>query len=412
MALKDNEEVNPQDLAEFSGAWNEDEEAPAHTEPQDEPIVDTAAAETVGTPEGEPAAVVVVAETVEVKDGGADEAALNAHGAADAKAAADAANTKASTNGSETQTSGEQEARAQSGDGATPAAKPADEEPGSGPAAPAEDEESIDAILADVPPEEQQKARSWAGRLRKLEEQLKAKVGTPAAAEGEVPQQQGGDVLDEAGDTAAQQGNTEMAQAMENVADQIQSGVLDLDEGMKQLTEDFGEPFVKLITSVAERAAAAAAERVAGEKVGTLGKSVEEKLAEQAARTHAQAIYEVHPDFIEVSEEDGFKKFVVDNKLQEVAEKGNARQINKLLTDYKKTKEQAPAGGGAAPSQAANNAAPAQNAVAAAAAAQPAPVDEEALADAEGIRSAGIRLPNRPKHSASDDFEAAWDEAP
>ena len=81
---------------------------------------------------------------------------------------------------------------------------------------------------------------------------------------------------------------------------------------------------------------------------------------------------------MDIAESDEFKAYCAAKpECAAIVETGTARQINKLLDDYKTTKE---------PSQ-----------------------DDTSMDDAEGVRSSGMRLPAQP--TSSSDYSAAWDEA-
>lgn len=369
------------------------------------------AAETAATPTGTPAAVVVVAEVdTDGKTEPNDQAAQ-----AEAKRVNDENNAAASTNKSEAKTTGEQEAASQSGKdapakdtaaAATPAEGQADPVAAPPSAAAAEDDEPTD-------PKELQRKRSWEGRLRaeearlkKIAEELEAKSGKPAAAaaddESQTQEQQAADAINAAAEQAQSSGDQGAADSLNAVAEQVESGELTAEEAMRVISEDFGDGFVKMIRALA----ADAAKTAVGERLGKIEQDTEgvmSHLHQDAQRKHYEAIANAHPDFVEVSEEPGFAEFVQANGLQQVVDAGSAQDINKVLSDYKQSKQ---AAASQAQEPAAKQAAaptPAQDAVAAA----QDEIDEESADAAEGVRSAGIKIPEKPQR-ADDDFVAAW----
>jgi hypothetical protein len=392
---------------EFEDAFNEDPQAaPEQNEDQAFGLVpnDTPAAaaadsgETATVPEGEPAAVVVVEEAGE--------------GDGSAVANAAAANEEANANAGQGDpvTTGEQEAAAAGGE--TAAAAPAVEDAPHG-------EMPVGGDEVDEPtdPKEIQRKKSWEGRLKAEEKRLKdlaAQLEAKAAGTGQTEEGAAADAVTEAAEEAAQSGDTAMADAAQEVAAKIDSGEIDVDAGLAQLAEDFGEPFVKLMQAIARREAAA----VADERVGKVAKDVEDvvgHLKTNAERAHFQAIYDKHPDFVQVAEDPAFKEFAASQGAEAVVEAGSASEINDLLTQFKDSRQAAPAAeelpaADAAPAAADEGASPAQDAVAAAAEAAPDPALEEAADAAEGVRSAGLRIPERPAPADKDDFKAAWEQ--
>jgi hypothetical protein len=373
------------------------------------------AAETAGGAEGEPASVTIAVATGEGPDAGSESSA-NSAAAAEAKAATDEMNAVATDNRSPGPSTGEKEAAAAAGGGGdkakvdtvavvdTPAvdAIVADDAPAAG---------GLDD-MSDVPAEDTQKFKSWQGRLKKIEADLKAKADAAAAgqpetngpvSDGSNTESQTADALDQ---VAAEAPDAGLAEAAQEAATAVESGELTPEQAMAQLAEDFGEPFVKLIELIARTAAG----KVADEKVGAVGKSVEDvigHLTSQAERAHFKAIHAAHPDFIEVDKDPAFKEWVAANAKEQVVDTGDAESIIALLDEFKAGG--APAGGEAAPAAEAAPAGdamatPAQDAVAAASEA----ADEGEVDAAEGVRSAGLRLPDEPTKSKDDDYEAAW----
>lgn len=427
--------------AEFEGAFAEDQPAaetdnfglmPGEEAQEEKPAAASPAAgdaaETSSMPEGEPAAVVIVADgspaaAAEGATGPGDassESSANATAAQEAKAANDEANANASDNKSELQTTGQAEAAGGTpapaeGSKAEEAAEPpaveaaeqtAAKEPGRVP------DESVpgqsgdgDVVTDKKTPMTEQQLRSWEGRLRKAEADLKAKAGNGGAPNGDVSPAQAedettADALEQVADKA-ETSNPDLAAAAENVADQVASGEMSTEEAMKALSEDFGEQFVRMIEAIARSTAGASAEKFMGEKISKLEQDTQgviDHLTNSAERAHFEKIFAAHPDFVQVSQDPQFSDFVANQNATEVVEHGSAEAINKLLADFKASK------GGDAPAAEAQAAAPA--------AADPGAgqdqIDEGAADAAEGVRSAGLKLPEQPSRAEDDDFETAW----
>lgn len=241
------------------------------------------------------------------------------------------------------------------------------------PAAPA-DEEPTDP--ADV-----QRAKSWEGRLRAREEELRARE--QALKEREAATKTTSEPAPADEPAGPQPTEEQVEQAMESVQG------MDEDEALKTLAEDFGDDFAQTLAKLIERKASQIAEKAIGERVGRVDQTVQEligNLQNDKARSHYEAIADVHPDFMDIAQGEDLKRFVgaMDpeqaKKAQAVIDGGSAKQVIKLLNDFKKAKEQ-PA---------------------------PAPVDDAALTAAEGVRSSGMKLPSKPV--ISNDYEAAWDQ--
>ncbi len=208
---------------------------------------------------------------------------------------------------------------------------------------------------------ERQRLKSWEGRLKARDAELAAKEQAVARGDGaEVP--------DVATATAVMETQP-------------------LDEIMATLAEDFGDEFVSALTQVIEARAAEIASKVADEKVGTVAGNMDQLIAsltDEKARTHFETIADAHPDFMEVAQSDAFKQWVDSlgeqaEQAKAVIESGSARQVVKLLSEFK----------------------------AAGQAGQDAAQDDAAMLAAQSVRGrGGMRLPEKPQ--VADDYEAAW----
>lgn len=222
-------------------------------------------------------------------------------------------------------------------------------------------------------PEMTQAEKSWEGRLRKREEELKALAAQLDARKAELDAT-AGEVV---GETPAQ----ESADG-EAIAD------ISPEEAIAKLTEDFGPEFVSMIVAIAGKSAA----DVAGERVGDIAGKLDEfvdNVKSIHASRHMKEILRAHPDFAEVGNSDEFKAWVSALPAEQqadamrVIESGDSDEINDLLTQFKTAN--------AAGTEASGS------------------TEDESIDGAEGVRSTGLRLPDAPE-AGKDDFAAAWDE--
>lgn len=243
---------------------------------------------------------------------------------------------------------------------------------------------------------ERQRLRSWEGRLKKLEADLKAKSG--AAGGGE---QAAAEVIEQVSDKAEGEGDQPLADAADDAAEAVESGAMTAEQAMKMLAEDFGEDFVRMIEAIATAKAREAGGAVVGEKMDELSSTVDEiigAIVDDKARAHFEAIVGKHPDFKEIGESDEFSAWVAGlpdaerAEAERVVTDGGAKEIVKLLDAYK-----------------AAAAAPAAEAGEEPAPEQTDPAVDQAMDDAEGVRSVGLKLPDQPA-PASDDYKGAWDQ--
>jgi hypothetical protein len=210
---------------------------------------------------------------------------------------------------------------------------------------------------------ETQRLKSWEGRLKALEAQLKSSKS--------APDDSGGDVMgDGDGDEGIEDG-----------------GNPDLATAMKALSDDFGEGFTKMLIAIIDAKVGQANENVA--------KSVDEiinDIVDTKAKAHFEAIADKHPDFMDVADSPAFAEFIAAQedaaKAQQVVDGGTSREINALLDAFKATQAQ--------PEQQGEPAEQVEQA------------DDGSMDAAEGVRSTGMRLPMQPK--ASSDYADAWRE--
>lgn len=271
---------------------------------------------------------------------------------------------------------------------------------------------AADTATPDPEPEddiekERQRLRSWEGRLRAQQAELdrKAAEKNPAAAEDEPGEKEsaGSENLEAAAAQANADGNTELADAAAAAAEAVESGELTPEQAMKQLEEDFGPDFVRMIAIIAKAQAADVGSKVADEKVGKVAKTVEELATDvqgTKAREHFRTIESAHPDFRDIGKSKEFAAFVESLPEKDRADaerikaKGSATEVIGLIDKYK-AKQSAEK--------------KRQDEAAAEEERKRAEKREQQLADAEGVRSSGIALPQQPK-PAPDSYEAAWEQ--
>lgn len=248
------------------------------------------------------------------------------------------------------------------------------EQPGQEPAAP-EGEEQLD-------PKEEQRRRSWEGRLRAREEELARREAALKGKAAEGGDEQASEAIEQAAESLEQDGDVEGAQRVGDLAEKVESGEVSAKEAMATLANDYGEDFVKMIAAIAANEARTAGKQIAESATGELRQSVQsliEDIVDDKQRSHFEMIADAHPDFNDISqtpEFEEFKKTYPDG--EQIADNGSARQIVKMLSEFKKTLNKEPE------------------------------VENPAVAAAEGVRSAGIRIPQQP--SRAEGYEEAWRE--
>ncbi len=245
-----------------------------------------------------------------------------------------------------------------------------------------------------------QRLKSWEGRLKAMEAKLKS-----AGAETQEEQVEAvSEAIEEAADAADTPADQEV---VEQIADQVESGELTPEAAMKQLAEDFGEDFVKMIEAIATAKAKEAGGAAASEKFGELSKTVDEVIADivdTKAQKHFETIASAHPDFNEIGASEEFKTYV--ESLPEadkeaamgVIANGSAKQIVRLLDGFKAANAAGAQAGGEA--MGGRTEAQGESIVG--------EVSGEQRDAAEGVRSSGMKLPEQPK--AAGDYAGAWDE--
>lgn len=232
-------------------------------------------------------------------------------------------------------------------------------------------------------PKEEQRRRSWEGRLRAREEELaRREAALKNAKPSDESAKQASEAIEQAADNLEQSGDTQGAQRASDLAEKVESGEISAQEAMATLSNDFGDDFVKMIAAIAANEARAAGRQIAESTTGELRKSVEElitDIVDDKQRSHFETIAEAHPDFNDIAQTPEFAEFSKSYPDgQQIAEAGSARQIVKMLNEFKKTlnKDTEP--------------------------------ENPAVAAAEGVRSAGIRIPQQP--TKADGYEDAWDQ--
>jgi hypothetical protein len=242
---------------------------------------------------------------------------------------------------------------------------------------------------------EVQRLKSWEGRLKAMEAKLKA-----AGADTEEEQKEAvGEAIEKAADAAPTEADEEK---VEQIAEQVEDGTITPEQAMKQLAEDFGDDFVKMIEAIATAKAKEAGGAAASEKFGEIAKTVDDVIADivdTKAKAHFEQIADAHPDFQEVGASEQFKAYVEalpegdkEQAMQTIAN-GSAKQIIKLLNNFK---AQVPAAKNDELTEAQGESV-VDEAVA----------EDPALDAAEGVRSSGMKLPDEPKAAG---YEDAWNE--
>ena len=260
-------------------------------------------------------------------------------------------------------------------------------------------EEAGESAVVDAPAVDQadeQREKSWEGRLKKMEQELKAREAALAEKESALtadggPAQaneiQGGEESPESGETPSEE-NAEETPAVQRIRAEamrlMQSG--GLDAAIRDAVDNFGEEFLVLSAALS----GLLFDDLAKPYIDDMGQSLESLVGDVTtafASRDFEAISEAHEDVETIVESPEFNAYLdgLDDDAkaaaQKVVDSGSPRQVVKLLNDFKsslKSREQSP---------------------------------EELWAQdaAEGVRSSSaLKLPTRPEPSADDDYERAW----
>lgn len=189
-----------------------------------------------------------------------------------------------------------------------------------------------------------------------------------------------------------------MAAAVGDAAAAIEAGEIDVNAAVAQLSEDFGEDFVRLIKAIAKSTANEGVGELRGAMDG-FRKEYEEDVTNIAGRfnrEHVEAVEDAHPDVAEVAGSDEFRQWVEAQGRADILKNGSARQSIKLLNDYK----------------AARGNAGADEAAAAAGVVPVVGASEEEFQAAAAVPRRGVAVPPRPRaQAADDDYAGAFEEA-
>jgi len=244
------------------------------------------------------------------------------------------------------------------------------------------------AMMGDEPtdPKDIQRKASWEGRLKKMEAELMAKK---AAQETPVVE-----ALEDVSEQADASGDPALSDAAEQVSAQVESGAMTATQAMKQLADDFGEEFVKMIEVIAS----AKAGEVGGQAIAGVKGEVDNiisHISSSAEKAPFKEIAAAFPDFNEDGNSPEFKQFVqgAGADAERVAGGGSATEVIDLIKSFKSSqapKEAAPVSDEPTPSDAGQ-------------------ADPEGADAAAGVRSGGLRLPTEP--ADNNDFESAFNEA-
>lgn len=255
------------------------------------------------------------------------------------------------------------------------------------------DAAAVKAPAADMD-KEVQRLKSWEGRLKAMEAKLKA-AGANTEEEQAEAVSEAIEKASDATDTPADE------EKVEQIAEQVEEGTITPEQAMKQLAEDFGDDFVKMIEAIATAKAKEAGGAAASEKMGELSKTVDEiigDIVDTKAKSHFEQIADAHPDFNEIGASEEFKQYIESlpegekEQAMQVVGNGSAKQIVKLLNNFK----------AAAPK------AQSEELTEAAGESIVDEVSDEQLDAAEGVRSTGMKLPEQP--SNKEGYEDAWNE--
>lgn len=219
-----------------------------------------------------------------------------------------------------------------------------------------------------------QQLKSWEGRLRALEADLKSREA--ALKEGDGMGGMGGMGMD--GMEGAGPDKAELLEAATEEASEIVASSGSLEEAITRLREDFGPEFVEMIQAIAAKSAGDAVAGTSSELKASL-EALQAGAEGRERSEHFDYITDHHSDFFEVADSPEFAEWVKANPdHQATCDHGNKRAVVKMLNAFKESQKQADSG------------------------------DDDALDDAAGVRSSGLQLPKESGAKATG-FEEAWE---
>lgn len=236
---------------------------------------------------------------------------------------------------------------------------------------------------------EVQRLKSWEGRLKAMEAKLKAAGADTSEEQTEAV----AEAIEKSADTTDTPADEEK---VEQIAEQVEDGQISVEQAMKQLSDDFGDDFVRMIEAIATAKAREAGSQVVGELKGTVDEIIGD-IVDTKAKAHFEKIADAHPDFNEIGESEEFKAFIESMPEEgkgaalDTIANGSAKSIIKLLNDFKAANQSA---GPAELTEAADSIVD--------------EVSEDQMDAAEGVRSSGMKLPDQPQKA--DDYASAWDQ--
>ncbi len=229
-------------------------------------------------------------------------------------------------------------------------------------------------------PKDIQRQKSWEGRLKAREDALKAREEALKSRDASSEQ------VSEPGETQAQEdAEPTQIEALEDAVEAVQSGEMSYQQAMDSLSGDFGPDFARAIGILIDSRASEIAGKTADDRFGKVNKNMDElvsAIVQDKRATHEESISEAHPDFIQVAGSPEFKQFIdsMDEAKRAAAMKviqgGSPRSVNALLDAFK------------------------------AAGQAPEAKDDPAMDDAEGVRSKGLVIPEKP--TGAQGYEDAW----
>lgn len=236
---------------------------------------------------------------------------------------------------------------------------------------------------------ERQRLKSWEGRLKAKEAELAAGAAKPAG--GGEQGEQASETLEGVAGAAAVNGSPDLAEAASAAAEAVESGEISPEQAVAQLSEDFGEEFIKMIKTIV-----VATTKKEVEPVTKTVDDVVSSLNSREERAHFKAIASKHPDFQDVGSSDSFKAFIqglpdeVRGDAERVSKGGSSDEVIELLDLFKESQAKPAQSSGPADADTSGG-------------------EDSGLEALEGVRSGGVRLPEKPAPS-QEDYAGAWDE--
>lgn len=193
----------------------------------------------------------------------------------------------------------------------------------------------------EMTPEEKHKEAAWAGRLRKREEELRAREEALKAAPAEEVTETV-ETTEETGEEPVLEDET--TEGEEAITDD-EFNPDDPEQASARIANDFGDDFLRMLRAIFRVVIGETLSEVSPQLAARFAQ-IENGLSSMAdgmTAQHYESIEEAHPDFLEIAQAPEFSAWIESmppedaDKAKGVINSGTSRQIIKLISQYKES---------------------------------------------------------------------------